>query len=109
MLIISSTIYGFVTLSQTNSIFLLLFNAFLLSKKKNFFIAIAALILRLRIQFFYCFYDLIFKAFFENVNEQLINDFLSAGKPLLQIKNDSDSADIKKLMDTLSGQWKVST
>jgi type IV secretory pathway TrbF-like protein len=54
-------------------------------------------------------FHLFAQEFFENVNEQLINEFLNAGKPLLQIKNESDSADIKKLMDTLSGQWKVST
>ncbi len=47
------------------------------------------------------------KEFFENVDKQLINDFLQAGEPLLNIKNESDITEIKILMDTLSGQWQM--
>ncbi len=48
-----------------------------------------------------------FKEFFDNVDKQLITGFLQAGEPLLNIKNESDIAEIKTLMDTLSGQWQM--
>ena len=47
------------------------------------------------------------KDFFENVNNIILQGFLDNGQNLLRIKNDEERLEIKNLMDTLEGQWKV--
>ena len=48
-----------------------------------------------------------FKTFFETHADEILHDFLKSGDKLLQIKNDLDKAEVKTLMDTLEGQWKM--
>ena len=47
------------------------------------------------------------KDFFEHVNDAILQGFLDNGQKLLRIKNDNERLEIKNLMDTLEGQWKV--
>jgi hypothetical protein len=47
------------------------------------------------------------KAFFDTIADDILQNFLTSGDKLLQVKNDVDKVEIKLLMDTLEGQWKM--
>ncbi|CAF0715881.1 unnamed protein product [Brachionus calyciflorus] len=47
------------------------------------------------------------KDFFDNINSEILNGFLGAGEKLFCLKNERDKLEIKTLMETLEGQWKM--
>lgn len=50
---------------------------------------------------------MVFKQFFDNVDDEILHGFLNSGNDLLHIKNEADKVEIKTLMDTLEGKWMV--
>ena len=47
------------------------------------------------------------KKFFEDIDDDILNGFLSSGQDLLECKNENDKMEIKTLMETLEGKLKM--